>query len=178
MDYMTWVKNIQEFNLPSYQDLPDIPLYSDQVLIYIQGLLVNFFGDDEPVITRAMINNYVKLKLMPAPIKKRYYKDHIAYIITITILKSVISIPNIVDGIDAVRKQYGKENAYDIFTKIVVKEIQSVLSMTTQSNIVIENQDYETDPVILPMKAASISVISKIFAEKKLKEIVRGNINE
>lgn len=176
MDYKEWLEGIKGFELPSYSELSDIPLYSDQVLLYVNQVLKPLFGEAEPVVTRSMINNYVKLKLMPAPIKKQYYKDHIAYIITITILKSVISIPNVVKGIDVVRAQYGKERAYDIFTEIVMKEITTVMDMISETNISIQNKSYETDPIIAPMKLASISVISKIFAEKRLQEVVEENL--
>ena len=31
-------------------------------------------------VTSAMVNNYVKLKLIPKPNKKKYNKEHIAYL--------------------------------------------------------------------------------------------------
>ena len=103
-----WIGSLKTLKLPNYNELPTIPLYLDQVLEYVNVTLKPIFGEDSVFITSAMINNYVKQKLMPAPVKKRYDRDHLAYIITITVLKQVVSIPNVVSGILTVREHYEK----------------------------------------------------------------------
>lgn len=177
MNFIKWTEDVAQFKLPMYDELPDVPLYLDQVIYYVNHSLVGLFGENTNIVTGSMINNYVKLKMMPAPIKKRYYRDHIAYIITITFLKQVISITNIVEGIEEVKKVYGKQKAYDIFATIVSKEINMVTQLMTQEEIIINNKNYETDAVIIPMKAACISVIAKIFAEKRLNMIKEGGLS-
>lgn len=56
-------------HLPQWEELPDIDLYMDQVLNLVDRYL-------SPIgvkpVTAAMINNYVKLNLIPKPIGKRY----------------------------------------------------------------------------------------------------------
>ncbi len=47
---------------------------------------------DEQFITAATINNYVRIKVMPEPVKRRYYRVHIAYLIIILTLKQSLSI--------------------------------------------------------------------------------------
>ena len=47
---------------------------------------------DEEFITAAAINNYVRTKIMPEPIKKRYYRIHLAYLLVICTLKQGLSI--------------------------------------------------------------------------------------
>ena len=42
-----------------------------------------------------MINNYVKLKVVPAPVKKRYGKIHLAYLIIFCTLKQTLSLSTI-----------------------------------------------------------------------------------
>ena len=42
-----------------------------------------------------MVNNYVKKKVMPAPFKKRYRRQHIAYLLMIYIAKNVIALDEI-----------------------------------------------------------------------------------
>ena len=39
-----------------------------------------------------MINNYVKLKVLPPPVKKRYNRTHLCYLIIICMLKQVLAI--------------------------------------------------------------------------------------
>ena len=49
---------------------------------------------DKPV-TSTTINNYVRLKVMPAPEKRKYYRIHIAYMIMIFTLKQGTSISSL-----------------------------------------------------------------------------------
>ena len=52
-------------------------------------------SNEERLITSTMINNYVKMKIIPAPVKKKYHKRHLAYMIIVCILKQTLSIPTI-----------------------------------------------------------------------------------
>ena len=47
---------------------------------------------DEQFITASTINNYVRMHVMPEPVKKRYYRRHIAYLIIILTLKQSLNI--------------------------------------------------------------------------------------
>lgn len=85
-----WEKKAEEKSLPSWEELPDIELYMDQVITLLDGYLAML--GNEKAITQAMINNYVKLGIMPAPIKKRYSKKHLAYLIIICFLKQTLSM--------------------------------------------------------------------------------------
>jgi hypothetical protein len=82
--------------LPRWEDLPNLDLYMDQVLTLSDQVLSPL---NVKPITAAMINNYVKLKLIPAPIHKRYTRQHVAFILAIAILKDVFEIAQIRDGI-------------------------------------------------------------------------------
>lgn len=42
-----------------------------------------------------MINNYVKLRIVPAPVKKRYGRVQLAYLLVIGLLKQVLPIPDV-----------------------------------------------------------------------------------
>jgi len=42
-----------------------------------------------------MINNYVKLKTIPAPVKKKYSKKHLAYLVMVCVLKQTLSMSTI-----------------------------------------------------------------------------------
>lgn len=85
-----WEKNIEEHSLPSWEELPAIELYMDQVITLL-GQYLKILGEDKG-ITQPMINNYVKLGIMPAPEKKRYGKKHLAYLIIICFLKQTLSM--------------------------------------------------------------------------------------
>lgn len=74
----------------SWDDLPDIPLYMDQVVGYLARQLVSV-GDGD-ALTSAMINNYIKDGLVERANGKKYGQEHLAYLTAITALKQVMSV--------------------------------------------------------------------------------------
>ncbi|MCD8087718.1 MAG: DUF1836 domain-containing protein [Oscillospiraceae bacterium] len=78
--------------LPRWDALPDLDLYMDQVLALVDHYLGDYPGFDEKGLTASMVNNYVKLKVIPAPTRKRYTRTHLAYLIIICVLKPCLSI--------------------------------------------------------------------------------------
>jgi hypothetical protein len=78
--------------LPRWEELPDFELYMDQVLAFVAKHL---HCQDDKSLTSSMVNNYVKMGVVPAPIKKKYSRIQIAYLIVICVMKSVISISSI-----------------------------------------------------------------------------------
>src|SRR5699024_12477126 len=80
--------------MPRWEDITDIPLYMDQLIAVVTQYLEPFqiFSSDKKPVTSSMVNNYVKLGLIPKPIKRHYNKRHIAYLIVITLFKELILI--------------------------------------------------------------------------------------
>ena len=89
-----WETYLNNYQLPQWNDLPDLGLYMEQVIILLKQYLDYLPPElkEEQFITAATINNYVRTKVMPEPIKKRYYRNHIAYLIIILTLKQSLSI--------------------------------------------------------------------------------------
>ena len=78
------IEKIIKHHLPRWNELPEIDLYLDQVVNYLEKYLgILSSNDDDKIITKTMINNYVKQGIMPAPEKKKYGKTHIAYLMVI-----------------------------------------------------------------------------------------------
>ena len=89
-----WEKWILNYRLPDWDQIPDIGLYMVQV-IDLMHQYVNYLPPEpkeEQPITPATINNYVRTKVMPEPVKKRYYRVHLVYLLIILTLKSNLSI--------------------------------------------------------------------------------------
>ncbi len=168
-----WISAVQTMKLPRYHDLPRIQYYSDQVVDFVNDALSPLFGVDQKPLTASMINNYVKQKMMPPPVKKRYSNDHVAFVITITILKQVVSIPSIVEGIRLVREEFGKEKAYDVFIDFIEEGVNNVIAQTHEINIVpIDNKPIVS--TLIPMKASSMAFAAKLVAEKSLIDILNN----
>lgn len=77
-------------------DFPSLPLYSDQVANLISNGLSAYDGEDgEPVITKTMISNYVKHRIIPRPENKKYSAEHMIMLTAIIYLKSTFQISDI-----------------------------------------------------------------------------------
>ena len=88
-----WLRELEKFDLPDWDDLPQLDLYMDQVILLLTRYLAPLErGGDEKTITASIINNYVRMKVMPPPVKKRYSRVHLAYLVMICILKQSLSI--------------------------------------------------------------------------------------
>ena len=77
-------------------DIPDINLYMDQLLEFLNNRL--FWLKRESVdkgLTKTMINNYTKDQLLIPPENRKYGKQHIMLLILISQLKSILSISDI-----------------------------------------------------------------------------------
>ncbi len=89
-----WETYLNNFRLPDWEEIPDFGLYMEQVTALLQDRLDYFPPElkEEQFITASTINNYVRTRVMPEPVKRRYYRVHIAYLIIILTLKQSLSI--------------------------------------------------------------------------------------
>lgn len=108
--------DIKAYRTPRWSDLPDIDLYMDQVLVVLDKYLSIFKTDaDEKILTSAMINNYVKQKITPAPVNKKYTRHHIAFIFIVCVLKNYTSLSDTCNGINVLLKGRHTAEAFDMF---------------------------------------------------------------
>jgi len=89
-----WEKFIDDYRLPEWDDIPNLGLYMEQVINLLKEYLDYMPPElkEEQFITSATINNYVRKKIMPEPVMKKYYRVHIVYLIMICSLKQSLSI--------------------------------------------------------------------------------------
>ena len=73
--------SIENFRLPRYREIPDVGLYLDQTVKYINPFLAPL---GFPEITASMISNYVKKGYIASPVRKQYNADQIACLFFIT----------------------------------------------------------------------------------------------
>lgn len=87
-----WTESMERFRLPQWDQLPGLELYMDQVMILLKEYLGPLLRNEEKAVTASIINNYVRMKIMPPPVKKKYSRVHIAYLLIICVLKQSLSI--------------------------------------------------------------------------------------
>lgn len=77
-------------------DIPDIELYMDQVTTFIDNKLgYHKRALKDKILTKTMINNYTKSKILLPSKNKRYNRQHMILLILIYYLKQILSINDI-----------------------------------------------------------------------------------
>lgn len=99
---------------PKWSELPDIDLYLDQVLLYVNQIS-EANQQNEKGLTASMINNYVKHGHLEKPIKKKYSRKQVARLIVITSLKNVFSIQEISQTLAILTADNQSQKRYDDF---------------------------------------------------------------
>lgn len=159
-----------DFSMPCWEELPDLELYMDQVITLITKYLGGFskVTENEKIITSSMINNYVKLGTIPPPIKKRYSRVHLAYLLMVCTLKQTLDMSTIQKLIpvgipeERVRELYGyfAENQKSAH-KYLIKSIGDITE-----KVVINQDSSDADGTEnLIMLIASTANIFKILTE-------------
>lgn len=167
--YEAFSERLQKHQLPHWNDLPEIDLYMDQVIVltekYLKDLTID--GDDKP-ITPSMINNYVKLDIIPPPVKKKYSREHIAYLIIICSLKQVMPIPKIKELIDFKLKTCTIDTILNNFSDLYQKTFKGVVDIC---NSFLESDDSKSNidgSLFLAIAAShSIYISDKILKLEK-----------
>ena len=153
---------IMKIHIPRWNELPDIDLYLDQVVNYLERYLEQYNSNKEDkIITKTMINNYVKLGIMPAPNKKKYSREHIAYLIVICVLKQVYSINDIGKLISLTIQHFELSKAYNRFCANLELSVKNVFTRKEFPNV-----ERMTEEQYL-LKNVVQSVADKIYVEMK-----------
>lgn len=108
--------------IPYWHELPDLDLYLDQVLLYVNQTTNSSELLEQKSLTASMINNYVKHKQIEKPIKKKYQKQQVARLIALTILKNVFSIQEISQTVHLLLQTNSSETLYNHFVDCMRNE--------------------------------------------------------
>lgn len=92
------IEDLSQANEIRISDIPDIDLYMDQVTTFIDNKLGKEKRDkSDKLLTKTMINNYSKAKILTPSKNKKYNKQQMIQLILIYYLKQVLSINDIHD---------------------------------------------------------------------------------
>ena len=125
------------------KEIPNIDLYMDQVLTFMNGHLENAKRyEDDKIMTKTMINNYAKNHLLPPPDKKKYSKEHMMVLMFIYYFKNILSIGDIQSILTPLTDRYFEKGKDLNLTKIYEEVFSLEKSQIEQIKEVIV-QDYE-----------------------------------
>ncbi|WP_461206192.1 DUF1836 domain-containing protein [Clostridium sp. DL1XJH146] len=184
-------ENLLSHKLVRAEDIPNIDLYMDQVTGYLENTLKKLKVDKEDkILTKTMINNYVKAKVIDKPIKKKYNKNQVMELIMIYHLKNIITLGEIdemffLQDLKATEIEKDKVSAENniIDNEIIEGVYESFLEIQEQvlENI---NRDYEKNIELITSndKNEAIKYITKLILEadlnKRLAELILKNMSK
>ncbi|MCF2557249.1 DUF1836 domain-containing protein [Fournierella massiliensis] len=160
-----------EFHCPRYRELPALELYMDQVLTLVESVLRPLCGEEgEPWVTGPMVNNYTKQGLLERPVKKKYSREHLAYLIFICSAKQVLSIPDIQKLLQVQRETYPLPVAYDYFCTELENALQAAFVTRTLPEDTASRDTQQTRIT----RALVTALAQKVYLNKFLEYTVRS----
>lgn len=155
---------LQEQRPASWENLPDISLYMDQVLSLMSRQTIHFGEEDH--LTAAMVNNYIKDGVAPRAEGKRYNKTHLAYLTMICVLKQVLPVKDVALLTSRGMESKSVQDSYDRFCA----ELSSAL------NNAADQMPAELEEDGLAETAMSFALLSYAFglSARRMTEILRA----
>lgn len=173
--YSLICEKLAAHKLPRWENFPDIELYMDQVVAVMEKALELYNKDgleESKLITPSIINNYVKLKVIPAPNKKKYNREHLAYLVMICILKQTLAISSIAKIIESNLENKTISELYNIFCDIY----ENVIPFVNMGEPLFEDDEQENSSILdmeddingFILKSAILSTAGKFVCEEML----------
>lgn len=164
-----FAEKVKEFHLPRYNELPDVGLYLEQVVKYINGCLMPI-GCTE--LTISMVSNYVKKGVIDAPVKKQYYRDQIGYLIYVSVAKNAMSIELITKMFQMQKDTYDCPTAYDYFCTELENMLRYISGLKdTLDNVGVTNTEVKTMFRSVIISASHIIFLNNCLGLKKSSEV-------
>ncbi|MCI6275113.1 MAG: DUF1836 domain-containing protein [Coriobacteriaceae bacterium] len=177
--YRSLAERMTSIHISRFSELPRIELYLDQLLRMVDDELSFMrLPDESPLVTGSMVNNYVKRHVMPAPVKHRYTRRHVCYVLCVCLFKRVLSIEQVTRLIHCVDEAgLDLERAYDelcsalecalaeqfaVGPDFVAPAVEPVIDLRDASG---KRVDSLLDRTI---EAAVVSLAAKIYVEQIL----------
>ena len=123
----------RNFKSVRVEDIPALELYMDQVT----GLLEKHLRgptrhpETDKVMTKTMINNYVKLQYLKAPVNKKYDRLSVACLFVIAVLKPIYTIEEISRFIRLALQFESADKVFDRFCDMTEQAVSCAFNRTS-----------------------------------------------
>lgn len=152
-------QSFREFRLPRYQEIPNVGLYLEQAVKFIDQALAPLGWE---TLTSSMISNYVKRGLITSPVRKQYDRDQVAHLMFIALAKNVLSLDDVQEFIRLQERTYTTQVAYDYFCL----ELENTLAYTFGLKAEMETVGVESTDEKTMLRNCIIAISHKIYLEK------------
>lgn len=170
--------DLLDLHLPRWEEFPAFELYIDQVLAFINEQLILFKQNDDPLITPAMINNYVKNGVLHAPVKKKYNREHLAKLVVICIGKRMLALSDISEAIAIMSRRFETGEGYNLLCDEIEYEILSTFEpekYPPRTIVSAESRDIATMRS-LASAVAKILVFDRIVSQRRRLSALTGRM--
>lgn len=184
-DLLNSIENLNLNEEIKLTDIPKLDLYMDQVItLFEMNLSGNKRTENDKILTKTMINNYTKDKILMPAKNKKYSREHIIMMIFIYNLKQGLAITdikkllsNIVQNFDDTENDLDLDKLYNTFLNIKESETNS-FSKELESNmdfIINETSHLNEDTNYYKTLLTVLMLINKSNMYKKLAENIIDN---
>lgn len=133
---MATSKGLEQFKLPRWRDLPSMDLYLEQILELLEEWLGDYLSvNGKKVITKTMINNYVKLQYLKAPVNRKYDRLTAACLFVIAVLKPIYTIEEISRFINLALEFESAEKVFDRFCEMTEQAVSHAFNRTSMPKL-------------------------------------------
>lgn len=179
-EILKFIDDLKIDNKIELKDIPELDLYMDQVIQLFEGKLscLKRYEDDK-VLTKTMINNYAKAKLLMSVKNKKYSKEHLILMSLIYDLKGTLSISDIKTVLDPIVQKYENGEDYDLrdlYNKYLENNEENYVEFKKSfenkiTEIKSENVEFE-DKFLLISSMISMSNMYRRMGEKLIDELL------
>ncbi len=176
------IEEVSNYEDIKISDIPCVDLYMDQVTTFFDEKLKNLKRDtDEKILTKTMINNYAKAKLL-LPVKgKKYSKEQMVLLALIYNLKQTLSINDtglvlspIIKKLSSSKESHILEEIYNTFldiNRIQMEEFnqwfKNKIELVNKKSLEIESNDEDlVQHILTVLMLTSSANMQKRMAEK------------
>ena len=117
----------QKKGLADGKSVPDIDLYIDQMVSCLNSELSLYAKNGEGPITKGIVSNYTKHKMIPGPEGKRYTKDHCIFMLLVYYLKGCFSMDQVQRLMKPILSNYDSAWDDNVDMQAYYKEILAVV---------------------------------------------------
>lgn len=181
-ELLSFLNNTEFLSQIDETNIPNINLYMDQVLSFMNDNLEHYKKDSkDKILTKSMINNYVKNEIIPKPQNRKYYPQHIISLIYIFYLKQILSLDDVKIIMNKYEKKHFNEGINELYKVFLSLERQEVSGLEDELEVLAKNlyencQDFDDDEIIFLfiMLLSSRASTYKVIIEKLTEHLSGG----
>ena len=167
-DHSNLTREVLAFRCPRWDELPAIELYMDQLTGYINEIyapLANPAAAGDFTLTKAMVNNYVKMRVIERPVNKKYSRVQLARLVTLCAMKQVLSLPELSALSEIGLARYPMPKAYNYFCVELENALQAVFTHKSIDPVAVSPEfRREVDAV----HSMTLAIAHKVYVQRAL----------